>query len=92
MGSLSNGLTLALGSINNQVYPSQIKKLYESQCLKVPRHIVTPKMIDLRAELDVLAKIYFIKHSSLARSYLVQPYDLNKPEYHCKEFQEVKAV
>ena len=48
--------------------------------------------MDLRVELDALAKIHFIGQNCPAKSHLGQPVDLNKVKYHRKQFQKVKVV
>ena len=45
----------------------------------VQKRIVAPTIIDLRAELDVPASIYFIGHKSPTRIHQVWPIGLNKP-------------
>ena len=49
-------------------------------------HIFAPNTIELRAELDVKAKILFIGYNSPARTYLVWSIGLSKLKYCGKEF------
>ena len=48
--------------------------------------------IELRAELEMPAKIHFIGNNSLAKSHLVQSIGLSKPKYCGKEFHKVKVI
>ena len=70
-GPLYDRFTLVLRSVNNQVYPSQRKWLHELQCPRYQKCIIIPNIIDLRAELDIPAKLHFTGHISLARSHQV---------------------
>ena len=51
-----------------------------------------PNTIDLRAKLDLPAKMHFIELNSQATSHLVWKIGLSKLKYCSKEFQKVKVV
>ena len=48
--------------------------------------------IDIRADLDTMAKIHLIRRNSLDKRYQFQTISLAKPKYRGKESQEVKVV
>ena len=58
----------------------------------VLKYIVAPNIRDLRAYLDVPAKIHFIGHNCLTKNHLVWEIGLNKLNYGSKEFLKVKLV
>ena len=89
LGALSDGLTYELRSISISLSKQRESS---SRSHSVQKHLDAPNTIDLRAELDVPAKMQFIGHNSLARRHQVLSIGLNKPKYCSKAFQEVKVV
>ena len=88
-GTLSHGLPHVLRSVNIRLSkPIQSS----SKSHSVQKHIVSLNTTDLRADLDETAKIHSIGHNNLAKSHLVWPIGLSKPEYCRKELQKVKVV
>ena len=54
--------------------------------------IVALNTTNLKADLDIPAKIYFIGHNFLARSHQGRRIGISKLKINSKDFQEVKVV